>query len=155
VVAEEAEETESETQPIDEKAADAEEIDEAQSLAETAEVTEAESENEAACDEARLLAERLWERALGDLSTQMATATFDTWLRDSQGLTYADGQLRVGTPNAYARAWLEHRMTILAQRAVSRLMQRTVRVVFCERRHPDAAKRRAGRTDFARDEDNP
>lgn len=118
--------------------------------------TEVEAEGEAESDKARTVAEHLWQRALADLATQMPTATFDTWLYDSVGLTYEDGQLRVGAPNAYARAWLENRMTVQAQRAVSRLMQRTVVVAFCERRHPDAsAPLETRRTMPAEDEENP
>lgn len=140
------------TLPIDERTEEEPIAD--VTVEDTAAVEDA-AEDEAASDEARALAEQVWERALGDLATQVPTATFDTWLRDSEGLTYEDGQLWVGAPNAYARAWLENRMTTLAQRAVSRLMQRTVVVTFRERGHAGASPEKARRTDFAQDEENP
>jgi chromosomal replication initiation ATPase DnaA len=55
-------------------------------------------------------AERLWQAALDELKLQMTADTFDYWLRGTRGLELADGTLRVGVPNVYAKDWLEHRL---------------------------------------------
>lgn len=147
----ETRDAEDEAQPLAKGEADAD----AQAQAESDETNVESDEATDKTDEAHILARHLWEQALADLALQVPTGTFDTWLRDSEGLTYADGELQVGTPNPYARDWLACRMTTLAQRVMSRLMQRSVRVTFCTRRHPAAPTREGAPPRPAPEEENP
>jgi len=54
--------------------------------------------------------EQAWQSVLGQLQMEMPRAAFDTWVRDTQALSLADGTLTVGVRNAYARDWLENRL---------------------------------------------
>ena len=54
--------------------------------------------------------EQTWNSVLEQLQTHMPRASFDTWVRDTQALSYADGVLVVAARNAYARDWLESRL---------------------------------------------
>ena len=75
-------------------------------------------------------AQELWVQALNDLVLQMPAATFNTWVKDTNGLSYEEGQCVVGVPNAYARDWLENRLNTLIGRVLSRRVNRVVKVVF-------------------------
>ena len=54
--------------------------------------------------------EQTWKSVLEQLQTDMPRASFDTWVRDTQALSYADNVLVVAVRNAYARDWLESRL---------------------------------------------
>ena len=42
---------------------------------------------------------------------EMPKASFDTWVRDARSLSCENGVLKIGVRNAYARDWLESRLT--------------------------------------------
>ena len=46
-------------------------------------------------------AEQIWQAALGELQMQMTKATFDTWLKRTAVLSYADQELVIACPNQY------------------------------------------------------
>lgn len=75
-------------------------------------------------------AERYWQAALGQLQLEMPRAAFETWLRDTEFLTYEDGVFVVGVQNAFARDWLEDRMLSTVKRSLAGIMGRTVDVRF-------------------------
>ena len=75
-------------------------------------------------------AERTWEAALGQLQMELPRATFDTWVRDAELLTYEDGTFVLGVQNAYARDWLDQRLRGNFADVLSRLAGRTVEVRF-------------------------
>jgi chromosomal replication initiator protein len=75
-------------------------------------------------------AEQAWQSVLGQLQTEMPKASFDTWVRDSQVLTYEDGLLVIGVDNAYARDWLESRLASTVNRLLVGVMNRAVDVKF-------------------------
>ena len=75
-------------------------------------------------------AERTWEAALGQLQLELPRATFDTWVRDAELLTYEDGTFILGVQNAYARDWLEQRLKGVFGEVLSGLAGRTVEVRF-------------------------
>lgn len=74
--------------------------------------------------------ERLWDAALGELQLQVARPAFETWLKDTQGLAYADGVFSVGAPNAFISEMLEQRMYPLIERALERVCGEAVSVQF-------------------------
>jgi chromosomal replication initiation ATPase DnaA len=65
-------------------------------------------------------AQRLWQRALGDLAGQMTRATFDTWLHDSKAVgVNGDGQtLVICVKNQYAVQWLESKLYNVTHRTL-------------------------------------
>jgi chromosomal replication initiator protein len=75
-------------------------------------------------------AEQAWQSALGQLQMEMPKASFDTWVRDTQFFSYDDGLFTIGVRNAYARDWLESRLSNTVTRLLMGIMNRTVDVNF-------------------------
>jgi len=75
-------------------------------------------------------AERAWQSVLGQLQMEMPKASYDTWVRDTRPLTYEDGTLTVGVRNAYARDWLESRLSSTVSRLLIGIMDCSVDVNF-------------------------
>ena len=88
---------------------------------------------------ARQSPDRLWDAALGELQLQVARPAFETWLKDTQGLAYADGVFSVGAPNAFISEMLEQRMYPLIERALERVCGEAVSVQFRVAIHGDDA----------------
>jgi chromosomal replication initiator protein len=75
-------------------------------------------------------ADQSWQAALGQLQMEMPRATFDTWVRDAELLACEDGTFIVGVQNAYARDWLESRLTGSVKRVLSGIVGRSVEIRF-------------------------
>ena len=75
-------------------------------------------------------AEQAWQSALGQLQMEMPKASFDTWVRDTHLASYDDGLFTIGVRNAYAREWLESRLSSTAMRLLMGIMNRSVEVQF-------------------------
>ncbi|HSQ17191.1 MAG TPA: chromosomal replication initiator protein DnaA [Anaerolineales bacterium] len=75
-------------------------------------------------------AEQAWQAAVGQLQMEMPKAAFDTWVRDAEMIAYEDGMFMVGISNAYARDWLESRLTSTLTRMLTGIMNRTCGVRF-------------------------
>jgi len=56
-------------------------------------------------------AEQAWQSALGQLQMEMPKASYDTWVRDTNVVSSDDNSITIGVRNAYARDWLESRLT--------------------------------------------
>jgi hypothetical protein len=74
--------------------------------------------------------QKAWQTVLGQLQMEMPRASYDTWVRDTKALSYEDGCLTIGVRNAYARDWLESRLTSTVSRLLIGIMNRTVDVDF-------------------------
>ena len=72
----------------------------------------------------------IWQMLLSELSLQMPSATYSTWVRDTWVIAYEDGEFIIGLPNAYARDWLENRLRHKIKRVLSALIHRSVQVQF-------------------------
>jgi len=75
-------------------------------------------------------AAQAWQAALGQLQLEMPKAAFDTWVRDTELITYEDGAFTIGVKNAYARDWLEDRLSSTISKLLTGIMNRTVVVRF-------------------------
>jgi len=75
-------------------------------------------------------AEQAWQAALGQLQMDMPKSTFDTWVRDAELSAYEDGVFIIAVPNAYARDWLDERLSSTAKRLLTGLMNRSADVRF-------------------------
>jgi chromosomal replication initiator protein len=75
-------------------------------------------------------AEQAWQSVLGQLQMEMPRASFDTWVRDTKPMSYADGLITVGVRNAYARDWLESRLASTVSRLLIGIMNSNVSVSF-------------------------
>jgi len=74
--------------------------------------------------------EQAWQAALGQLQMEMPKATFDTWVRDTNFVSFEDGVFVIGAVNEYARQWLEGRLSSTATRLLTGLMNQTVETRF-------------------------
>jgi chromosomal replication initiator protein len=75
-------------------------------------------------------AEQAWQSVLGQLQMEMPRASFDTWVRDTKPVSYQDGTLTIGVRNAYARDWLENRLSSTVSRLLVGIMNASVAVNF-------------------------
>ena len=75
-------------------------------------------------------ATQLWESVLGDLQLHVTRPSYETWLTDTVGLKYLDGELTVGTPNTFVAEMLEQRMYSLISQAVERIASCQIEVHF-------------------------
>src|SRR5512139_1052774 len=75
-------------------------------------------------------AEQAWQAVLGQLELDMPKASYDTWLRNAEIVSYEDNVFIIGVPNAYARDWLESRLASKIKRLLCGILNRTVSVRF-------------------------
>jgi chromosomal replication initiator protein len=75
-------------------------------------------------------AEQAWQSVLGQLQMEMPRASFDTWVRDTRPLSYDKGVFTIGVRNAYARDWLENRLTSTVSSLLDGIMDSNVAVNF-------------------------
>lgn len=75
-------------------------------------------------------AEQSWKAAQGQLQLEMPKAAYDTWVRDARYFSFEDGTYVISVNNAYARDWLENRLSSTIVRILTGIMNRTVEVRF-------------------------
>jgi chromosomal replication initiator protein len=75
-------------------------------------------------------AEKAWQATLGQLQLEMPKAAFNTWVRDTEYISYEDGAVIIGVKNTYARDWLEERLSGKINTIMTGIMERTVKVGF-------------------------
>ncbi len=61
---------------------------------------------------------QIWDAALGQLQMHVTKPNFETWLKNTVGLEYKDGEFVVGVPNAFVAETLEQRMYQLISRSL-------------------------------------
>ena len=54
-------------------------------------------------------AQDIWEAALGELQIQVNKANYQTWLKDTHGVSYLNDQFVVGVPTEFVAEWLAKR----------------------------------------------
>ncbi|MDI6770301.1 MAG: chromosomal replication initiator protein DnaA [Anaerolineales bacterium] len=74
--------------------------------------------------------EQAWQSALGQLQMDMPKASFDTWVRDTRMVNFDQGIFTISVRNAYARDWLESRLSSTVTRLLMGIMNRDVDVQF-------------------------
>ena len=71
-----------------------------------------------------------WRAVLGELELQVPKPSFETWLKQTEGLSHDDTHFVVGVQTPFAVAWLERRMYQSIHRAVERILRRPLDVQF-------------------------
>ena len=71
-----------------------------------------------------------WQAALSQLQMEMPKASFDTWVRCTELVEYTADTFTVGVQNAYARYWLENRLSSTVTRLLSGMMSKPQVVEF-------------------------
>jgi chromosomal replication initiator protein len=74
--------------------------------------------------------DQAWQATLGQLQMEMSKAAFDTWVRSSELVSYQKDSFTVGVQNAYARDWLESRLSTTVNRLLTGIMGRPQTVSF-------------------------
>lgn len=75
-------------------------------------------------------AEQAWQSVLAQLQMEMPRASFDTWVRDTRPMAYENGIITIGVQNAYARDWLESRLSSTVSRLLIGILNSNVSVEF-------------------------
>lgn len=75
-------------------------------------------------------AQTAWQAAVGQLQMEMSKASFETWVRSTELVKYEEGTFTIGVQNAYARDWLEKRLTSSICRILGGLMDGPQKVDF-------------------------
>jgi chromosomal replication initiator protein len=71
-----------------------------------------------------------WEAALGALQLQVTKANYQTWLKDTIGLSHKNDQFIVGVPNTFTVEWLEKRLRHLIEKTLSDIVGGAVEIEF-------------------------
>ncbi len=75
-------------------------------------------------------AKEIWEAAKGALQVQVNKANYETWLKDTIGLSHQGNQFVVGTPRAFAKEWLEKRLHSLIKKTLVNIIGQDIEVQF-------------------------
>jgi chromosomal replication initiator protein len=75
-------------------------------------------------------AESAWQSATGQLQMEMSKASFDTWVRSAEVVRHEGDTFTIGVQNAFARDWLEKRLTSTVERLLTGLMDSPQNVKF-------------------------
>ena len=75
-------------------------------------------------------AQRIWEAALGQLQIHVTKPNYETWLKDTVGLHFADGRFVVGAPTEFVKEWLSTRMRSLVSQTVGGIVGQPTEVSF-------------------------
>ncbi len=78
-------------------------------------------------------ATQLWQAALNVLQQQVARKEFDTWLKTSTIVDFADGTIVVAMPNTFAVEWVENRVKPVIERTLSELVGYSLKARFVVR----------------------
>jgi len=78
-------------------------------------------------------AQSIWEAALGELQLQVNKPNFDTWLKDTTGVSYKDGVFVIGVPNVFIAEWLRSRLHSLIKRTLTSISGQSVEIQFAIR----------------------
>ncbi len=73
---------------------------------------------------------QIWDAALGQLQLRVTRPNFETWLKNTVGVAYRDGEFVVGAPNAFVAETLEQRMYSLISRALESVVDSEVEIRF-------------------------
>jgi len=75
-------------------------------------------------------AEQAWQSVLAQLQMEMPRASYETWVRDTRPVSHVNGVMTVGVSNAYARDWLESRLSSTVSRLLIGILNSNVSVEF-------------------------
>ncbi|MDK2982263.1 MAG: chromosomal replication initiator protein [Chloroflexota bacterium] len=82
-------------------------------------------------------ASQAWQATLGQLQMELPKATYDTWVRDTKFIKHQDETFTIGVQNAYARDWLENRLTSTATRLLTGIMDAPQQIRFVLHTHEE------------------
>jgi len=75
-------------------------------------------------------ASEIWETALGELQIQVSKPNYETWLKDTIGLSYHNNRFTVGVPNTFVGEWLNKHLRSLIARTLVGITNTDISVQF-------------------------
>jgi len=78
-------------------------------------------------------AQEIWDAALGELQLQVSKPNYDTWLKDTSGISYKEDVFVIGVPNIFIAEWLRSRLHSLIKRTLTSITGKTIDVQFAIR----------------------
>ena len=75
-------------------------------------------------------ARQAWQATLGQLQMEMPKATFNTWVKGAKLIEHHQNTFTIGVQNAYARDWLENRLTTTAEKMLTGIMNAPQTISF-------------------------
>ena len=72
----------------------------------------------------------VWRAVLGELQLQLPRPTFETWLKQTEGISCDGSSFVVEVPTPFAVAWLERRMYQSIQKTVEKITQQPLDIQF-------------------------
>jgi chromosomal replication initiator protein len=74
--------------------------------------------------------QQAWQATMGQLQMEMPKASYDTWVRSAEFVSHQQDIFTIGVPNAYARDWLESRLSSTVIRLLTGVIGRPQSVQF-------------------------
>jgi len=75
-------------------------------------------------------AKQIWQVALSDLETRVSRANYETWLRNTELISFEDDCATIGAPNSFAVEQLRSKFAVPIQETLSLITGRPVAVQF-------------------------
>jgi chromosomal replication initiator protein len=75
-------------------------------------------------------AQELWVAALGELQLQVSRPNFNTWLKNTVGISYKNNIFIIGVPNAFVAEWLKNRLCSLVEKTLVGITGKNMAVQF-------------------------
>jgi chromosomal replication initiator protein len=75
-------------------------------------------------------AQEIWIAALGELQLQVSRPNFNTWLKNTVGISYKNSTFIVGVPNAFVAEWLNNRLCSLVEKTLVGITGKNTAVQF-------------------------
>jgi len=82
-------------------------------------------------------AKQAWKAVLGQLQMELPKPTFDTWVKGSSYTSHQENVFIISVQNAYARDWLESRLTVTAEKMLSGIMNAPQAIRFVIQSRPE------------------
>ena len=79
--------------------------------------------------------QQAWQATLGQLQMDMPKASFDTWVSNAELIKQDDGCVTIGVQNAYARDWLDSRLSSTVSRLLAGYLECPANVEFVVLHH--------------------
>jgi hypothetical protein len=71
-----------------------------------------------------------WQSVLGQLQLEMPRASFESWVRDTEVISFEKNVLTICARNAYAKDWLESRLADTIQKMLKGILNQSVLVQY-------------------------
>ena len=97
---------------------------------------------------------QIWTSALGSLQVQISQPSYNTWLKNTVGLSWDGKQMVVGAPSVFIAEWLEQRMSSLLEETLSSITGGPATISFTVGSDSPSAVQTPGRSPASLEQNN-